>query len=165
MKFIIKCCLYFNKWNKYLKNICQWLCVNSILLSVRPGFHWIACVAEIFYGLVSIESQGFAECRRDRKFSLRHSHTPCDSMETRSSLQLIISYSIRKLGGVPVREDTCLGPSVLWGRVASSFPRRLYFPDVSTRPPFAARWTVSKRPTLSLECILNRVLRRSENAL
>ena len=26
--------------------------------------------------------------------------------------------------GVPVREDTCPGPSALWGRVASSFPHR-----------------------------------------
>ena len=37
--------------------------------------------------------------------------------------------------GVPVREDTCPGPLALWGRVASSFPRRLYLPSVSTGPP------------------------------
>ena len=33
---------------------------------------------------------------------------------------------------VPVREDTCPGPSALCGRVATYFPRPLYFPSVST---------------------------------
>ena len=40
---------------------------------------------------------------------------------------------------VPIREDTCPGPSALWSRVASSFPRRLYLSSVSTGSPFAAR--------------------------
>ena len=38
---------------------------------------------------------------------------------------------------VPVKEDTCPGPSALLGRVASSFPRRLYLPSISNRSPFA----------------------------
>ena len=32
----------------------------------------------------------------------------------------------------------------MWGRVASSFPRRIYLPSVSTRYQFAAGWTVGK---------------------
>ena len=32
-------------------------------------------------------------------------------------------------------EDTCPGPSALWGRVASSFPHYFYLPSVSTGSP------------------------------
>ena len=54
------------------------------------------------------------------------------------------------VGEVPVRrEGICTGPSVLWSRVVSSFPRRLYFPNVSIRCPFAAGWTVNELATLS----------------
>ena len=49
------------------------------------------------------------------------------------------------IGNEPIREETCPGPSALWGSVTSSFPRRLYLPSVSTGSPFAAAWTVCKR--------------------
>ena len=66
------------------------------------------------------------------------------------------SYIRSVCWGVPIRADTCPGPSALWGRVASSFPCRLYLLSVFTRSPFAAGWTVSKRPTLSSKCVSNR---------
>ena len=48
--------------------------------------------------------------------------------------------SVRR--GVPVREDICHGPSTLCGRVASSIPRRLDLPRVSTGPHslLAVQW-------------------------
>ena len=58
-------------------------------------------------------------------------------------------------GEVPVREDTCPGPSALWARVASSFPGRHYLPFVSTRSPFVAGWTLSERPASSLRWVPN----------
>ena len=67
--------------------------------------------------------------------------------------------------GVPVSEDICPEPSVFWGRVASSFPRRLYLPSVSTGSPFAAGWTVSERPTIGSRWVSNRGLRHSRQAL
>ena len=53
---------------------------------------------------------------------------------------------------VPVREDTCPGPSVLWGRVASSYPRLFTSsppPSAATRSPFTAWWKVNKDPSTS----------------
>ena len=38
------------------------------------------------------------------------------------------------VGEVPVREDTCPGPSALRGRVASSFPRHLYLLSIPLGP-------------------------------
>ena len=67
--------------------------------------------------------------------------------------------------GVPVRKDTCPGPSALWGRVARSFPRRLYLPSVSTRSPFTAGWTVNGYPTIGARWVSNRGLRLSRQAL
>ena len=68
-------------------------------------------------------------------------------------------------GEVPVREDTCLGPSPLWRRVASSFPGRLYLPSVSAGSSFPAGWTAKERPTISSRWVSNRGLRHSRQAL
>ena len=62
---------------------------------------------------------------------------------------------------VPVRKDTCPGPSALWRSVANSFPRRLYLPSVSAGSPFAAGWTVRERPTIGSRWVPNRGLRHS----
>ena len=59
------------------------------------------------------------------------------------------------VGEVPVRENTCHGPSALRGRVAGSFPHRLYLPSVSTWSLFAAGCAVSERPTLGSKCVSN----------
>ena len=56
---------------------------------------------------------------------------------------------------VPVREDTCPGPSALRGRVASSFPCCLHLPSVSTGSPFSVGWTVSECPAIGSRWILN----------
>ena len=66
---------------------------------------------------------------------------------------------------VPVREDICPGPSALSGRVAGTFPRRLYLPNVSTGSPFAAGWTVSEPPIIGSGWVPNRGLRHSRQAL
>ena len=66
---------------------------------------------------------------------------------------------------VPVREHACPGLLALWGRVASSFPRPLFLPSVSTGSPFAAGWTVNELLTIGSMWVLNRGLRHSRQAL
>ena len=58
------------------------------------------------------------------------------------------SYIRSVCWGVSVGEDHCPGQSAFWGRVASSFLRRLYLPSVFTGSPFAAGWTVSELATI-----------------
>ena len=65
------------------------------------------------------------------------------------------------VGEMPVREDTCPGPSALYGEVARFFPRRLYLLSVSTRSLFAVGWTVSERPIIGSRWAPNRGLRHS----
>ena len=66
---------------------------------------------------------------------------------------------------MPVREHTYPGPSALWYRVASSFPRQFYLPSVSTGSPLTAGWVVSGCQTISLKWVSSRGLRHSKQVL
>ena len=129
----------------------------STIKALKTPF--VPCLSASVYLLIEINCfVAFATLWSSAKRHLRWNNFMCEVGKGNSHIR-----SVRCV--VSAREDTCPEPSAFWGTVASSFPRRLYLPSVSTGSPFAAGWTVSERPTIGSRWVPSRGLRHSRQAL